>query len=112
MNVVRHARDAIRLTARIPCHGGEIRVELRARFLAQNRAAILRAENDVDDDETQGLGYGDIGSWPMIQFFPAGGNVLIEGPTARQYPSLGQRPRIRGPMIPQALKGRPIGSGM
>ena len=59
MNVVRHAADAIRLAARIARDGGEIRVEFRARVGVEEWAAFLRAEDDVDDDEAQGLWHGD-----------------------------------------------------
>lgn len=51
--MIRHAADAIRLATRVAHDGGEIRVELRSRVRGEERAAFLRAEDDVDDNEAQ-----------------------------------------------------------
>ena len=57
--MVCHAADAIRLATRIARDRGEIGVEFRARVEVEEWAAFLRAEDDVDDDEAQGLWHGD-----------------------------------------------------
>ena len=53
MNMVRHTADAIRLATGVARDRGEIRVEFRARVRVEEWAALLRAEDDVDDDEAQ-----------------------------------------------------------
>jgi|APGre2960657468_1045069.scaffolds.fasta_scaffold00130_17 hypothetical protein len=53
VNMIRLADDAIRLATRVAHDGGAIRVELRSRVRAEERAAFLRAEDDVDDNEAQ-----------------------------------------------------------
>ena len=58
--MVRHAADAIRLATRVARDGGEICVEFQARIRVEERAALLRAEDDVDDDEAQELWNDDV----------------------------------------------------
>lgn len=53
VNMIRLAEDAIRLAIRVAHDGGAIRVELRSRVQGEERAAFLRAEDDVDDNEAQ-----------------------------------------------------------
>ena len=51
--MVCHAADAIRLTTNVAGDGREIGMEFGARVLVEEWVAILRAEDDVDDDEAQ-----------------------------------------------------------
>ncbi len=53
MNMVRHATDAIRLATRAAGDGREIRVEFGARVGVKEWTAILRAEDEVDNDAAQ-----------------------------------------------------------
>lgn len=51
--MIRDTADPMRLAADIASHGGEISMELGPDFGIKKRAAFLRAENDVNNDEAQ-----------------------------------------------------------
>jgi hypothetical protein len=53
MYMVGHAADAIRLAAGVARDGGEIRMQSGTYLQVEERAALLRAKDDVNDDETQ-----------------------------------------------------------
>ena len=86
MNVVRHAADAICFAIHVARDRSQIGVEFRARVGNEEGAAFLRAEDDVDDDEGEGLWHGDIG-------------FRAKGPIDS---SLGQRPSNGQQMFPSA----------
>ena len=58
MDVVRHTARAIGFASGVPRHRGKIGVEMWTQLFVKAWKTILRAEDDVDDDEAQGLRHG------------------------------------------------------
>lgn len=73
MNMIRHATDAISFTPRVPCDLGQIGVEVRTQRWIEARKTVLRAEDQMDDDEAEGLRHGffehGAGFQPFAYFF-------------------------------------------
>src|SRR5713226_5482998 len=82
MHMVRNAARPVTFAAGVTGDRSQIRVKFRARAGIEQGAALLRAENDVNDNEAQGLWHGD--------------KFRANGPADA---SLGQRPRNQGPQI-------------
>src|SRR5260370_1270414 len=97
MHVVRHAARPVTFAAGVTGDRGQIRVKFRARAGIEQSAALLRAENDVDDNEAQGLWHGD--------------KFRANGPADA---SLGQRPRNQDPPIvsQRQWRGSSVRKGM
>ena len=55
MDMIRHTARPVTFTARVAGHGREIRMEFGPRVRVEEWVAILRAEDDVDDDERERL---------------------------------------------------------
>ena len=55
MHMIPDPTDAIRLASRVARDGGEVSVEFWASSGIEQRSTLLRAENNVDDDEAQRL---------------------------------------------------------
>jgi len=58
MHVIRHATRSVTFAARVAGDRREVGVEFGPRAGVDQRTAFLRAENDVNDDETQRLWHG------------------------------------------------------
>ena len=58
MDVVRHTARAIGFASGVPRHRGKVSVEMWTHSALEERQPILGAENDVDDNESQGLRHG------------------------------------------------------
>ena len=64
MNVVRHATHAISFAAGVSRHRRKIGMQTGPNRKLKMRESIFRAENDVDDNEAEGLRH-DLG-WLMV----------------------------------------------
>ena len=95
--MIRHAAHAIAFPIAVARNGGEIRVELRTNFGIQQRHAVLRAEDQMNEIQTEGLRHGGkrltgaengTGRWPS--FFRVAGDPALrtglvwDGPLARE----------------------------
>jgi len=88
MHMILHAARPVTFTAGVAGHGREIRMEFGPRVRVEEWVAILRAKDDVDDDERERLGHGD--------------DFRAKGPFNT---SLGQRPRKTVPNISPSANG-------
>jgi len=57
MQMIHNTADAIALAAQIANNGRDVRIQLGPRFVAEKRASIFCAENDVNQHEAQRLGH-------------------------------------------------------
>jgi hypothetical protein len=57
MDVIHHSTDTIRFAPSVPRPRRKIGMETGPRRFFKMRVPILRAEDNVDDDEAEGLGH-------------------------------------------------------